>query len=151
MNKSRDCRLLWPSYTLRFLPSYSTPIQCGPHAECHRALPLALLFLCFRDGEVARSRNPPRYTILQHRQSAARTAILFLYDLLSSSFFFHVCGGGSESSNLHRRYSPLAPPLYNRNDALGELSSNAPPELSSSPMLSAYKQHTNCEHFFVQN
>ena len=93
MNKSRDCRLLWPSYTLRFLPSYSTPIQCGPHAECRRALPLALLFLCFRDGEVARSRNPPRYTILQHRQSAARTAILFLYDLLSSSFFMCVGEG----------------------------------------------------------
>ena len=81
-------------------------------------------------------------------QKTNNVIILFFIEFSS---FFHVCGGGSESSNLHRRYSPLAPPLYNRNDALGELSSNAPPELSSSPMLSAYKQHTNCEHFFVQN
>ena len=164
MNKSRDCRLLWPSYTLRFLPSYSTPIQCGPHAECRRALPLALLFLCFRDGEVARSRNPPRYTILQHRQSAARTAILFLYDLLSSFFFMW---GREWELQPPPTIFPSGSPTLQPKWCIGRrgcwcfqrlsfchinfIKSFSPPELSSSPMLSAYKQHTNCEHFFVQN
>ena len=50
-------------------------------------------------------------------QKTNNVIILFFIEFSS---FFHVCGGGSESSNLHRRYSPLAPPLYNRNDALGE-------------------------------